>query len=71
VATVVGRQGLLLLTRLTRRPIRVRSAKLLLWNDPAAPDNRLKAVVHRLNVKLRAAGCVTRVATDRGVVILI
>lgn len=67
---VVGRLGLTLLAHVARRPVRCRAAKVRLWCDADAPDNRLKAVVYRLNVRLKEAGSAARVALDDGAVVL-
>jgi hypothetical protein len=69
--TIVGRVGLALLACLARRPVRARVLKVRLWQDPEAPDNRLKGVVYRVNRKFRTAGCDVRVALERGAVELV
>ncbi|OWK37553.1 hypothetical protein [Fimbriiglobus ruber] len=68
---VVGPVGFALLAALSPGAVGVAAAKVSLWTDAAAPDNRLKRAVFRVNTKLRALAIIPRVRFDDGKLVLL
>ncbi len=67
----VGRVGFALLEALAEYgQTSSRGIKRKLWNDPDAPQNRLKVLLNRVNQKLAHAGSPLRIHLDDGDIVL-
>lgn len=71
--TTIGPRPFVALARIlaTRHPPTVESVRRMVWGDRAICEAATAVLLHRINRKLAAVGCVLRVAVDCGRVVLV